>query len=583
LRVGVEARRRLLETVRGERPADLFVRGGTVANVYTGELLLGNVAVVGDRIAYVGRGEQAVGPTTRIIDAAGMIVCPGYVEAHNHPWVLYNPVSLVEGILPLGTTTVVADNLFFFMQMGPEGFAAMVDDLGEMPLTYLWVVRLTSQASFSGEAEMFRLDRIRRLLERDDVVGTAEITRWPALASGDPTLLSGIVAAESEGKFSDGHTGGASEARLGEVVVSGIDADHEAITREEVLNRLRLGLWTMLRNSSLRRDLPELLRVLTEDRVSSQRLIMTTDGPAPEYVAEYGFVDGLLRTAVERGVPPMQALQMVTINPATMLRLDGRLGGIAAGRQADILLLPDLTSFRPQTVIARGRIVAERGKLLAPLPTPDWDSYGSRPRFSDSLDLTDPTLYKPGADLPVIDLRSAVITSERQVVRPGLKHGRIHPDDQQGVLYAALLDREGGWISRAPISGFATDLDGLASTYNTTTQLLVLGRRPEAMAQAAQRVREMGGGIVVVRDEAVVYELPLPIAGMMSDLPFTEIVRQNQQFSRVVAEAGYGHHDILYTLLFLTCDFLPALRLTPLGLLDVKSSKALVPAERRGS
>ncbi len=584
MRLGTQERLELLEVARGERPADLFIRGGTVANVYTGELLSANVAVSGEYIAYVGKDERAIGDQTRVIDADGMIVSPGYIEAHSHPWVLYNPVSLAEGILPLGTTTIVADNLFFYMQMGPEGFAAMADDLRGMPLTYLWVARLTSQASFPGEDEMFATDKVKFLLERDDVVGTAEVTRWPALAAGDPALLSGISAAEAIGKISDGHTGGASEARLGEVIVSGIDADHEAITREEVLNRLRLGLWTMLRNSSLRRDLPELSRVITQNGISTQRLIMTTDGPAPEYVTEYGFVDGLLRTAVENGVSPMQALQMVTINPATLLRLDGRLGGIAPGRQADILLLPDLTSFRPETVIARGQIAAEGGKLQTSLPSPSWDHYGSRPRFSEDLDFGDPALYpmrayEPRIDLPVIDLKSAVITSPRDVTFEA-EDGWINLENQAGVLHAALLDRGGQWTSSALVSGFADNLEGLASTYNTTTHVLVLGRRPEAMARAAQRVKELGGGIVIARDGRIIYELPLPIAGMMSELSFSEVVRENQRLSHTMNEEGYEHHDILYTLLFLTCDFLPALRLTPLGLLDVKASQTLFSTEK---
>ncbi len=582
--LGAKERRELLEVARGERPADLFIRGGTVANVYTGELLPVNVAVSRECIVYVGKDERAIGDRTRVIEAEGMIVSPGYVEAHSHPWVLYNPVSLAEGVLPLGTTTVVADNLFFYMQMGPEGFAEMADDLRGLPLTYLWVARLTSQASFPGEDEMFATDKVKFLLERDDVVGTAEITRWPALTAGDPALLSGISAAEATGKISDGHTGGASEARLGEVVVSGIDADHEAITREEVLNRLRLGLWTMLRNSSLRRDLPELLRVVTEDGIGTQRLIMTTDGPAPEYAAEHGFVDGLLRTAVENGVPPMQALQMVTINPATLLRLDGRLGGIAPGRQADILVLPDLTSFRPETVVARGQVVAEEGRLQTSLPSLSWDRYGSRPEFSEDLDLADPALYsmhyESRVDLPIIDLKSAVITSSRDVDFEA-EDGWINLEHQEGVLQAALLDREGRWISRALVSGFADNLEGMASTYNTTTHLLVLGRNTKAMARAAQRVRELGGGIVIARgDNNIVYELALPITGMMSEHSFSEAVRENQRLTRTMGEEGYEHHDILYTLLFLTCDFLPALRLTPLGLLDVKASRVLIPAEK---
>jgi adenine deaminase len=277
LLAGPEEQLKLIETARGERPADLFVRSGTIANVYSGELHGGNVAVTGGRIAYVGEGELAVGPDTPTIDARGMIVCPGYVEAHFHPWVLYNPVSLVEGILPLGTTTIVADNLFFFMEMGLDGFRAMIDDLRELPLLHLWMARLTSQAKFPGEEEMFGLDKVEPLLGRDDVIGTAEITRWPALAAGDPALISGIRAAKALGKIVDDHTGGASEARLQPVAAAGIDADHEAITKEGVLNRLRLGLWTMLRNSSLHLK----SAVITEHRVARvgiQRGLVTLNG-----------------------------------------------------------------------------------------------------------------------------------------------------------------------------------------------------------------------------------------------------------------------------------------------------------------
>jgi adenine deaminase len=577
-----EEHARLVETARGDRPADLFVRGGTIANVYSGEFYEGDVAVTSGRIAFVGEGERTVGPDTEIIDAEGMIVSPGYIEAHFHPWVLYNPVSLVEGVLPLGTTTIVADNLFFFMQTGHEGFAKMAGDLRDLPLLYLWMARLTSQATFPGEEEMFGMDKVEPLLRRDDVLGTAEVTRWPALVAGDPALISGIRRAKSLGKIVDGHTGGASESRLQPVAAAGIDADHEAITREEVINRLRIGIWTMLRNSSLRPDLPELLRSVTENGVSTHRLIMTTDGPSPQFIAEHGLVDGMLRLAVDNGVSPMQALQMVTINPATLFRIDGHVGGLGIGRRADLLILPDLTTFRPETVITRGRVVAERGKLRVPLPDIEWDSYGSRPRFDPDLDLDDPALYPQklsavGAEVPVIHLRSAVIT-ERKDALVRSENGLVVPDE--GNLHAALIDREGAWISRALVSGFAPNLDGLASTYNTTTHLLGLGRRPQSIARAARRVRELNGGIVVVEGEKVTLELTLPFSGGMSGLPFDDVVELNRRLSRAVIRAGYEHHDILYTLLFLTCDFLPALRLTPLGLLDAKSSQTLAAAER---
>ena len=182
----------------------------------------------------------------------------------------------------------------------------------------------------------------------------------------------------------------------------------------------------------------------------------------------------------------------------------------------------------------------------------------------------------------MVDLKSAVITSARRDVDFGTRQGLVELEDQPGVLHAALLDRKGEWISRALVSGFADNLEGLASTYNTTTHLLALGRKPEAMARAAQRVEELGGGIVLTHDGSIVYELPLPVAGMMAEGCFSETVLENQHLSYAMAEAGYKHHDILYTLLFLTCDFLPTLRLTPLGLLDVKSSEVLIPTERLG-
>ncbi|MGH3085912.1 MAG: adenine deaminase C-terminal domain-containing protein, partial [Rubrobacteraceae bacterium] len=547
--IGSEEHLRLLAVARGERPADLVVRGGTVANVYSGEFLTGNVEIVGERIAYVGRREAEIGSETEVIDASGRFVVPGYIEAHNHPWAMYNPVSLVEAVLPLGTTTLVADNLFFYMRMGRAGLEAMMDDLRDLPVNYLWVARLISQSKFEGEAEMFALDKVRKLLDREDVIGTAEVTRWTALAAGDETILAGIAEARARRKNSDGHTGGASENRLPALVAAGIDADHEAISKEELLHRLRLGLWTMMRHSSLRLDLPELLRAITEDGVNTSRLVMTTDGPSPEHVEREGFVDGMLRLAVEQGVPPMIALQMVTVNPATWLRRDGELGGLAPGRRADALLLPDLESFKPDLVISAGNVVAENGKLLVPLPTPDWDGYGARPAFDARLPLEDPDFYAPRAsgdevEMPVMSFKSAVITG-RDDRRFSVWDGRVVA--LPGTVYAALVDLGGSYVSRALVSGFADDLEGFASTYNNTTQLLVVGKDPAAMALAASRVRDMDGGVAVVEGGEVVFEFALPVCGMMSPGSFDEVVAANQRLSEEMKKRGYPFHDIVYT------------------------------------
>ncbi|AHY46940.1 Adenine deaminase [Rubrobacter radiotolerans] len=579
LGIGSEEHLRLLAVARGERPPDLLVRGGTLANVYSGELLPANVAVSDGHVAYVGPREPEPGPETEVVEARGLYVAPGYVEAHNHPWAMYNPVTLAAKVLPLGATTIVADTLFFHLQMGPDGLEAMLDDLRDGPLNYLWVTRLISQSRFSGEREVFSTQTARRLLDRDDVAGTAEVTRWTELAAGDAHVLAGIAAARERGKVSDGHTGGASENRLPALVAAGIDADHEAITKEELLTRLRLGLWTMLRHSSLRPDVPELARAITEDGVCDARLILTTDGASPDHLAENGFMDHALRVAVECGVPPMTALRMATVNPATWLGLDRYLGGLAPGRRADLVLLPDLARFVPELVVSGGRTVARSGELLADLPTLDWDRYGARTEFSPDLPLKDPKLYVPqlpGRETRVgMSFRSAAITAAKRFHLP--PDGSL--SDLPGVLHAALVDRGGRWISRCPVEGFATDLDGFASTYNTTTHLLVLGRDPRSMSVAAARVRDKRGGVALAEAGRVVFDFGLDLAGMMSEAPFDAIAHANARLAAELGKRGYPFHDVLYTLLFFTNDFLPAVKLTPRGLLDVKTGRIITPAE----
>src|SRR5579875_22242 len=341
----------LLQVAQGRKPADIFLFGGQVVNVYSGEILNHNVAICEDRIAYVGPSEDFVGEHTRIIDCTDKYITPGYIETHSHPWVVYNPVSLTEKVLALGTTTMVHDNLFFYLYMGAKGFAQMVRDLRVLPGNHRWLVRVLPQSQYVGERDWFNPQDLQSLLEMDEIIGTAEVTRWPTLYQGDPQVIETVEYAKQLGKVSDGHTSGCSYERLNSIVAAGISACHEAISVNEVLDRLRLGLWTTLRNSSLRPDFPEIVKSITESKISTSRLLMTTDGPHPGCIGKNGFVDGLIRDAVELGVPPIQAIQMATINAATYLGMDQYIGGIAPGRRADMNILTNLKTFRPEFVI----------------------------------------------------------------------------------------------------------------------------------------------------------------------------------------------------------------------------------------
>ncbi|MFB7639031.1 adenine deaminase C-terminal domain-containing protein [Peribacillus butanolivorans] len=574
----------LIEVAQGKRPADMLIKDGTVINVYSGEFLKQNIALYKDCIAYVGENKVTINDDTTVIDANGLYVSPGFIETHAHPWVVYNPVSVTEKVLPLGTTTTVNDNLFFYLHMGTLGFKQLVDDLEKLPGNFFWLIRLVSQAIFPGEREWFNQKDIIDLLSLENVLGTAEVTRWPLLYNGDPVLLDIIDAAKKMGKVSDGHNAGCSYEKLNSIAASGISACHEAITAEEALDRLRLGLWTVLRNSSLRPDLSNIIKLITEGNVSTGRILMTTDGPHPSFIEKEGFVDGLVRQAVELGVPVMEAIQMVTINAATYLKQDDYIGGIAPGKKADILLLPDLDQFRPDLVISNGEIVAEKGKLTIQMPDIDWSKYLSEKPFTFSREiLENPDLYiypetSSSNSVPVIFFRSNVITQRRDLELP-TKNGFVDLTDQEGLMYATLIHRNGEWVTKGILEKFAINLDGMASTFNTTTDLLTIGRNPDAMAKAAARVYEMGGGVVIVDGEEIILEIPLQLTGMMTTDPsFDKAVEFNDKLLSALQARGFPFHDILYTLLFLTCDFLPGLRLVPFGLYEVKTDKILVPS-----
>lgn len=567
-------RRRLLTAVaRGEAPADLYLRGGTLLNVYTGELYPANVAIKGERIAYVGRSEAMAGATTRVLDVGGRILSPGYIDPHVHPAHLVTPSAFARHLLPLGTTTVFADTLQIWELGGLRGFRALADALARSPLKFYWMIRPHAQSRSRDEARRFPLRDLVGAMEHPWTVAIGEVTRWPEAYAGAPDLLRRLAIAQARGRRVEGHTAGASGDKIAAIAAAGFTSDHEPITAAEVLERARQGIAVMLRHSSLRPDLPGLLDALKEAPALASRVMLTADGSMPAFIMEHGFVDYLLRVALERGVPPIDAYRMVTLNAATYFQLDADLGGIAPGRYADVCVLEDLAEPRPRTVIARGRVAAEHGRLLVDVPEPRWSRVLTTPRArldvrwrARARDFALPSRER----YPVLRLVSAVIS--RREDRP------LAPGD----LHAALVDRGGRWVAPGVVAGFADRLDGFASTISTDFNILVLGRRPEAMARAVNRLLDRRGGIVIVEGDEIAYEVPLPIGGIMGRGSMADAAHAERGLRQALVARGYPHHDPLFSCFFLSADFLPSIRLTPRGVWDVKASRILLPARRRG-
>ena len=559
----------------GQEKADLFVRGGTVVNVYSGELLPANVAVLGERVAYVGPSEAAVGPETEVVDARSLYVAPGWIEPHSHAYLYYNPQSLAEAVLPGGTTTVVSDDLVFSMLGGAATSRAVADECARLPVRFLWYARPEPASPIEGgEQNYFDHERLEAVLDHPLVMGVGEAPAWARFLQNEEAPLGpAIVEANHRGLIADGHTTGARDDKLAALIAAGLRSCHEAITADEALERLRLGLWTPLRHSSLRPDLPELLRIVTEKSIDTSRILLTADGPSPDSIGEHGYLDGLLRLAVKAGVLPVRAIQMATVNAATYLHLDDHLGGVAPGRLADLVLLEDLSSFRPRLVIAGGKVATREVELVEPTPGIGWDSLGLQLEFREGSWIEDPALYdaRPGDDLPVIEFVSDVITNLEEPL----------PEDElpEGYLRAVHLTRDGRWISRALVRNLADELDGFATTATSSGHVLVFGRNPEAMALAASRVRDLGGGITLASGGHIVWESALPLAGIMAPGPFEEAHAVAKELKACLQDAGYPFSDPVYSLLFFTADFLPGPRLTWSGVLDARRGKIVREAE----
>ncbi|MGD0023007.1 MAG: adenine deaminase C-terminal domain-containing protein [Xanthobacteraceae bacterium] len=562
---------------------DLLIRGPSVWNPFTGEIQAGDIAICASRIAKVGPWSGPLAAATAVIAAEGRIAVPGYIEPHTHPWPFANPLSLGEVAVCRGTTCLVYDDLLLHLALGVERLRAVTAALSAAALPrILWVARIASQSRFEAEQTVFAPAVIARLLQEPQYVGTAEMTRWSDLLVPERSapLLTVLENCRRAGKFNEGHTAGASPRRLSALANAGIRSCHEAINAEEALERLRRGFWTILRHSSLRQDLPSLIACLKATSFHD-RLAYTTDGTAETHVQDHGLTDHLIRIALESGVPPNVAYRMATLNPATYLGLDEDLGAVAPGRVADVNILGALDEPTPQLVICRGRVVARDGALVVPAPSETfaWNEHYAGatpliPEWEREVFLLPGNAPNP---FPAGRLVEAAITRETPVELAPQGPGLWPRDDD--CLVVAVTDRGGEWITRGVVRNIGDKLAAVATTYASNAGVLVLGRSPDAMAEALRRLRRLGGGIALCSSAGDWCEFAMPMAGIHRAGGFADAARTARDFQRAFAACGYPHSDAKYSLFFLTADMLPEVRATEAGWVRIKTGEVLFPSE----
>jgi len=559
--------------------ADLFLKGATVLNVYSGELLKVNVATRGDEILYVGPLSEVAGENTTVLDVSGKFLVPGYIEPHCHPWVLYNPLSFGQEAVRFGTTTFICDNLFFYLLMGQKKFESFMESISDMPVRFYWTCRTSPQSPMAHEEAIYSIENLRELLQNAHVASLGEITRWQDVLRGDDRIRELIGIARSLGKRVDGHTAGAKYERLNVLSRSGMESCHESINGQQLLDRVRLGLYVMLRHSSLRPDLPELVKTVVSNGISMDRMMLTTDGSTAGFHQKFGMNDSLIKIAIEGGIDPVSAYKMATINPATYFHMDGYMGGIAPGRFADILVLKNLDTPTPEMVISRGRIAAKNGTSVAQFPHIQWEQFFPQSCFTERSWKARSDDFKIPSDghvlrFPVINLVSAVITGI-EWHDFSIRDGSLCVDGGKGLSLISLVNKDGRWITNGIIRNFADKVEGIASSYNTATEILVIGNDPEAMSAAVNRVLELRGGIVAFEGGKIVYELSLPLGGMLSDASMSTLAEKERELKEYLKGKGHPYHDPLYTFTFLPNDFLPDVRINYDGIVDIKGKKTL--------
>jgi adenine deaminase len=551
---------RRLAVARGDEPADLVVRGGRVLCVFTREWLEADVAVVDGWIA--GLGEYDGRET---IDASGRYVVPGFIDAHVH---LESSKLLVDEfarlVLPLGTTAVVADPHEIANVLGTDGVHWLLDACADLPLdVYFMASSCVPASGFESPRRPLLVGDLEGLLRRRRVIGLAEMMNFPGVIAGDERELAKLSL--DGATHVDGHAPGVLGKALNAYAAAGIRSDHEAYTIEEGRARLRAGLWLLIREASGARNLRDLIPLASE--FGPHRLAFCTDDREPEHIAAEGHVNSMVRVAVELGVPPGDALVMATLNPASWHGLS-HLGAVAPGYQADLLLLPDLERFEPELVLKRGATVAE-----IPRPdVPDWVRHTVRVQHVSAADFAVPPL---DGSVRVIGLVPGQIVTESLVEEPPV------PDPERDIAKIAVIERHlgTGRIGIGLVRGFGLRRGAMATTVaHDAHNIVVVGVDDGDMQRAVQRLVELGGGEVVVEQRGVRAELPLPIAGLLSDAPLDEVLEASRACVAAVRLLGCEIEAPFQHLSFLALSVIPSLKITDRGLVDVDRFE-LVPLQ----
>ena len=582
LKPWIEAQARLVEVAAGRAHADLVIRGGVWVNVHTRETIPGmDVAVADGRVAYVGPDAgPSVGPDTQVIEAKGRYMMPGLIDAHMHVESgMLTPAGFAAAVIPHGTTTMFHDPHEIANVLGLEGVRLMRDESLIQPISMFTQMPSCAPSAPGLETTGAPITEgeVAQAMGWDGSIGLGEMMNFPGVAAGDPQMLGEIAATRAAGKTVGGHYASPDLGRPFHAYVAGGAADdHETTSEAQGIARVRQGMGCMMRLGSAWYDVETQITAITEKGLDPRFFILCTDDSHSGTLVHEGHMNRVVRHAIACGCDPLIAIQMATINAASHFGQERELGSITPGRRADVILTSDLRALPIEAVIAQGQLVAEGGRLLVDCPRIDWPERARNSvRLGKELAAEDFEARARGDQarvrvIGVVENQAPTKALEADLpIREGVIEG------SGDVCQIALVERHRG--TGGVVNGFVSGFGyqgrvAVASTVaHDSHHMIVVGTDRATMAAAANHLGVVGGGVTVFRDGEELATVALPIAGLMSDLPATEVAEAAQAIVKAMQDCGCNLNNAYMQHSLLALVVIPELRISDLGIVDVRS------------
>jgi adenine deaminase len=568
----------------GDKKADIVLTNCSLVNVYTKEIIPNtHVAITKDRVAYIGSdASHTVGRNTAVIDLDNKYLTPGFADPHMHIDQFVMPAELAKHSLLCGTTSLFSDPIDIVSVCGFRGFKEFVKSTSELPIRIFHVVPggLPVDRKFS-HGKTLTLAEQKSAINLEGVVGLGEVFSWTKVTTRDPETMKKISNMLQNNCIINGHTAGASDKKLNAYISSGIFSCHEPIDYDQVMERLRLGMWIMMREGSIRRDLKNIIPQILTTKPYLNRLMFCSDGLDPLDITKYGHIDHCVREAIRLGVDAVDAITLASKNCFDYYDMGKDMGGIAPGKLADMLVFDDLEKIKPKKVFVGGQLVVSNGSIVTKIrktPLPKWIK--KTVKLAGSFTEKDFVVKskKPTVTANVIEMETEIITKQ-DTAELEAKDGNAVPSFDKDIWKVAAIDRTYGSGKKSVgfLKNFGAEVGAFASTWCFhENDMIIIGSNEKDMAKAANHLVKSQGGMVVIKNNKVLSFLPLQIAGIISSNKFDDVLQRFVQINSSLIDKGCRFTRPHLLPLFLPFLALPSIRILYNGIIDVKK-RSFVP------